>query len=163
MTARRILVLTYCYPPQPTAGSNRWPAMAAHLGDRGYDITIVTTSGYGATPQDDASIVRTVDLTANTQLRRLFGRLPRHGSPYRPYRPADDRPPLRKLYSTIVPDPFLLTWVSFAVREARRMLAATPFDCIVTSSPPESGHVIGLLLGRNGPAWLADLQDGWTF
>ena len=160
MTARRILVLTYCYPPQPTAGSNRWPAMAAHLGDRGHDVTIVTTSGYGATPQDDASVVRTFDLTANARLRRVFGRPPRYGSPNRP---ADDRPPPRELYSAIVPDPFLLTWVPFAVRAARRMLAATPFDCIVTSSPPESGHIVGLLLGRNRPAWLADFRDGWTF
>jgi glycosyltransferase involved in cell wall biosynthesis len=36
-------------------------------------------------------------------------------------------------------------------------------DCVITTSPPESTHLVGLLLGNDRPAWIADFRDGWTF
>jgi hypothetical protein len=38
-----------------------------------------------------------------------------------------------------------------------------PVDCVITSSPPDSVHLAGLRLGRNRPAWIAELRDGWTY
>jgi glycosyltransferase involved in cell wall biosynthesis len=46
---------------------------------------------------------------------------------------------------------------------AVRRLVSTGVDCIVTSGPPESTHLIGLLLGRARPPWIADFRDGWEF
>ena len=37
------------------------------------------------------------------------------------------------------------------------------FDCVITSSPPESVHAVGRALARRGVAWVADLRDAWTF
>jgi glycosyltransferase involved in cell wall biosynthesis len=34
---------------------------------------------------------------------------------------------------------------------------------VITSSPPQSSHLIGVALKRRGVPWIADLRDGWTF
>jgi glycosyltransferase involved in cell wall biosynthesis len=56
-----------------------------------------------------------------------------------------------------------LAWAPFALREARRLLRVESCDCLITSSPPESAHLVGLMLGRKRPAWVADFRDGWCF
>jgi glycosyltransferase involved in cell wall biosynthesis len=38
-----------------------------------------------------------------------------------------------------------------------------PFDCVITSSPPESVHAVGHALSKRGVAWVADLRDAWAF
>jgi glycosyltransferase involved in cell wall biosynthesis len=45
----------------------------------------------------------------------------------------------------------------------RRIVSRDNVDCLITTSPPESVHLVGLLLGRARPAWIADFRDGWTF
>ncbi len=34
---------------------------------------------------------------------------------------------------------------------------------MITTSPPQSGHLVGLALRRLGVPWIADLRDGWTY
>ena len=63
----------------------------------------------------------------------------------------------------LVPDPYVATWVPALTLAARRLLAQGSFDCLVTSGPPESVHLSGLMLGARRPAWIADFRDGWSF
>jgi glycosyltransferase involved in cell wall biosynthesis len=56
-----------------------------------------------------------------------------------------------------------VSWAPFALRAARRLTREYAFDCVITTSPPESTHLVGLLLGTSRPAWVADFRDGWTF
>jgi glycosyltransferase involved in cell wall biosynthesis len=37
------------------------------------------------------------------------------------------------------------------------------FDCVLTTSPPDSVHVVGAALERRRIPWIADLRDGWSF
>ena len=48
MTARRILVISYPFPPMPTVGGNRWLAMSKYLRRAGYEVEILTTGAFGA-------------------------------------------------------------------------------------------------------------------
>jgi glycosyltransferase involved in cell wall biosynthesis len=36
-------------------------------------------------------------------------------------------------------------------------------DCLITTGPPQSTHVLPLMLGRLRPPWVVDLRDGWRF
>jgi glycosyltransferase involved in cell wall biosynthesis len=65
--------------------------------------------------------------------------------------------------SAVVPDLGLVTWLPFALPRARSLVRRRRFDCIVTTSPPQSGHLIGLALRDKGIPWVAELRDGWTF
>ena len=50
-----------------------------------------------------------------------------------------------------------------ALARAARCARVRSFDCVITSSPPESAHAIGMALRRRGVPWVADVRDGWTF
>lgn len=145
----------------PSIGASRWEAMAKYLRRAGHDVTVLTTSAFGSLPDDrDHGVVRSGDLIANDALRRVTRRppLPEPGGPV-----ATDRPPPAPFTRILVPDLYLATWVPGAVRLARRILRGRRFDCLVTTSPWESGHLVGLALGAQRPAWLADFRDSWCF
>ncbi len=143
----------------PSVGGNRWAAMVKHLRALGHDTTVVTTAGFGRVP-GESGVVRTKDVMANAAFRRLFRAppLPVVGGP----RTLHD-PPSRLLAGLLVPDSQLVSWSPGALRAIRERVRAGEIDCIITSSPPESSHLIALALGRDRPAWLADFRDGWTF
>ncbi len=76
--------------------------------------------------------------------------------------PDTYKPPSR-LASVVVPDLSLGTWLPFALPAALGLARRRRFDCVLTSSPPPSTHLIGLALRRRGIPWIAELRDGWTF
>jgi glycosyltransferase involved in cell wall biosynthesis len=161
MATRRILVVTYPYPPMPSVGGNRWLAMTKYLRRRGHQVDILTTSAFGVLPDDAQSGVhRSTDLIAAKWLRKLARRppLPEPGSTA-----AIDKPPQAYLTRILVPDIYIATWVPYATRAARDLVSNNRYDCIVTTSAYESAHLVGLGLGRRRPAWIADFRDGWTF
>ena len=132
--------------------------MSAWLRTLGHEVTVLTTRAWGTPADDGPWIVRTGDLVASRPLRRMLSR-PSLDKPEAP-------PPLRKLpprvlSDVVVPDAYLLSWVPGTVSRARRLIAERAIDCLVTSGPPQSSHLLGLLLGRSRPAWIADFRDGW--
>lgn len=53
-------------------------------------------------------------------------------------------------------------WVPFAVEAATRLMRNRRFDAMLTSSYPNSAHLVGLKLRRRfSVPWLADFRDGW--
>jgi glycosyltransferase involved in cell wall biosynthesis len=132
--------------------------MAKYVARLGYYITVLTSSVSGDGPIEGAvEVVRTPDLmTSRLNWRRgsfaaLGGRVPAAYS----RRSAVE--------SIVVPDLGLMTWLPFALHGARRLARSARFDCVLTSSPPQSAHFVGLALRRRGIPWIAELRDGWTF
>ncbi len=161
MPSRRILVVSYPYPPMPTVGGNRWLAMSKYLREFGHEVAVLTTSAFGSLPDEtESEVIRSPDLVAARWLRALLRRppLPQGGAP-----PVVDKPPPGILTRIVVPDPHLVTWVPGAVRAARRLQRDRNFDCVVTTSAHESAHLVPLGMGSARPAWVADFRDGWTF
>jgi glycosyltransferase involved in cell wall biosynthesis len=165
--ARRLLIVSYAYPPMPTVGSNRWDAMARHLRELGHHVTVVSTAAFGEIPDvsQERHVRRAPDLMASPLLRRIMrrGRLPApsHASAAEIAATPPSTPLPAALHSVLVPDIYLATWVPRATIAARRVLREEPIDCVITSSPYESTHLVGFSVRRRGPAWLADFRDGW--
>ena len=63
----------------------------------------------------------------------------------------------------IVPDAYLVSWDPFARRAIARLHRERALDCLITTGPPDSTHLLGLGLGRRRPAWVAEFRDGWLF
>jgi len=53
--------------------------------------------------------------------------------------------------------------VPFAAPHARSLVDERQIDCVITSAPPSSCHLVALALGARRPAWIADFRDGWNF
>jgi glycosyltransferase involved in cell wall biosynthesis len=105
--------------------------------------------------------VRTANLNSSGLLRRLLLRRDRTAATGRSDASSGVMPSI--LWKGLVPDPWLITWNPYALRAFRRELARQPADCLITSSPADSTHLIPLMLGRSRPAWIADFRDGWCF
>jgi len=158
MTPRRLLVVTYFYPPSTAIGGARWAAMARHLRDMGHEVTIVTSTVHGELPgAAGEAVVRTWDLANAQTLRRLLRRPP----PAAPGTATIDTAAPRLLTRVVVPDSHVISWMPGVLAATRRLLRG--IDCLVTSGPPDSTHLLGLALGRRRPPWIADFRDGWRF
>src|SRR5258707_124471 len=112
MPGRRILVVSYAYPPMPSVGGNRWLAMSKYLRRLGHEVTVLTTSAFGSLPSDaEQHVERAGDLIAAPWLRTLMRRPPLPD----PGEPAQiDEPPPPIVTSVVVPDPYVVTWVPAA-------------------------------------------------
>src|SRR5579863_5008527 len=158
---RRLLLVTYQHPPIPFLGGDPWSGLAAQLRGLGHELTIVTTVACGSLPTDASNgVIRTFDLTAVGALRRLLRRPPvrREGEAQ-----TIAKAPPAILTRVVVPDAHLLDWAVWAVPGVRHLTAQRTIECVITTSPPDSTHLLGLALGRSRPAWIADFRDGWMF
>lgn len=154
----RLLVISYSYPPLVSVGSNRWAAMIRHMRDLGHEVVVITTSLAGRI-EGESAVIRTPDLLGSSALRRALRArpLPGPGDPPPGYLP----PAIHE--RILIPDPKLLGWVPGTYAVARKVLQHRRTDCVITTSPFESTHLVGLALGARRPPWVVDLRDGWTF
>jgi glycosyltransferase involved in cell wall biosynthesis len=160
MRARRVLVITYYFPPRPVIGSTRWAAMSEWLRQLGYEVTVVTSRFGEAPAASEPGVVRTFDVGALGSARKLLGRkpLPSSGTAESVQQPT---PPW--FTDVLVPDEYLLVWGLAALMPIRRLIRERGIDCVITTGPPHSTHLLPLLLGRERFAWIVDLRDGWRF
>jgi glycosyltransferase involved in cell wall biosynthesis len=153
-----LLLVAYFYPPCRDTGAHRPAAMAKWLRRLGHRVTVLTTSAYGSqSGGDEDDIVRTYDLQrlrarlrGHDRVDALFDSDTYSGKPH----------PLSKVF---VPEPLIAAWAPFARSRGLRLNRLEPFDCVITSSPPESAHAVGRALARRGVPWVVDLRDAWSF
>jgi glycosyltransferase involved in cell wall biosynthesis len=156
--SRSILLVSYFYPPCRDTGALRPASLAKWLARLGHRVTVLTTSAYGEQQGEDGiEVVRSADaqrwrarLHGEQTVAALFDSDTYGGRPH----------PLSKL---IVPEPLALAWAPFARARALALQRSHHFDAVITTSPPESAHAIGLALRRRAVPWVADVRDAWSF
>jgi glycosyltransferase involved in cell wall biosynthesis len=161
-----LLVVSHFFPPMGGGGVQRITKFVKYLERCGWRSTVLA-----GRPEDywmhDATlladlppstrVVRTVAASGLGLLRRL--RPGGVGSERRSTRLFGG---LRRAAAwLLVPDSYV-GWRPFALRAARAVLAEDPPDAILSTSPPETNHVVALQLAREaGIPWLADFRDPW--
>ena len=157
----RILIVSYFWPPSTSVGGARWLAMARALRVRGHDVRVLTSGLHGALDDDRRNgVFRSGDLGASMSLRRVLRR-PTLTAPA-----AAVPPPPSLLTKVLVPDSYLVSWLPSALAEFVLHVRVAPIDCLVTTGPPSSAHLLGFVPGWRRPrrgVWLADFRDGWRF
>ncbi|MFN8112831.1 MAG: glycosyltransferase [Solirubrobacterales bacterium] len=156
---RSLLLVSYFFPPTRDTGAQRPAAMAKWLARLGWDVRVLTTTAFGSggPHPDGVRVLRSHDLQTlrarmggHEKIDSLFDADTYSGKPH----------PLSR---AIVPEPLAVAWAPFARRLAVAAHRESPFDCVLTTSPPESAHTIGYALRRRGVPWVADVRDAWTF
>jgi glycosyltransferase involved in cell wall biosynthesis len=132
--------------------------LTKYLAQLGHRITVLSSviSGEGEI-EGAAAVIRTPDLIA-TRLNWRRRNLAALGG-----RSAGTYSRSSRLESVLVPDVAAISWVPFALPRALALQRRQRFDCVITTSPPQSAHLIGVALRRRGVAWIAELRDGWSF
>jgi glycosyltransferase involved in cell wall biosynthesis len=160
MRSRRILIVTYYFPPRASIGSARWAAMSDWLRQLGHEVTVLTTRFGDAAETDAPHVLRTLDLGGVGSLRMLL----RRGSVQQGAAATLVRKPTPRWFTNvIVPDECLFTWGPATLLAMARLTKERRIECVITTGPPHSTHLLPLLLGPRRPAWIVDLRDGWRF
>ncbi len=156
----RIFIFAYDFPPRVRSGSYRPMRFAKALSGEGREVIVCTASELDDPREVDRSLlgewtgrVRVVQTFSPSSLLDLIqdacSRLGMGGLIYR----------MRK--TLLFPDEKIL-W-SLAVLFSLFRMRPVSGDIVITTSPPWSVHLIGLLLRRTCDVrWIADHRDPWT-
>jgi len=172
--ARRVLIVSFFYPPDPAVGGRRVAKFVQYLPDFGWAPTVLT-----ARTVADTWSAKTAGPVHATRFVSPWKLIPTPGAEQQSDEPIALRerlgrggPFARGLYTAMrhvlpmssvrMPDA-TLGWVPFAVGEGRRLLASDRFDAILSSSGPPSSHLVAARLQRySGLPWVADYRDLWS-
>ena len=152
---RHILLVAYLYPPCNAVSANRPAGLRRAFESAGIRTTVLTSEISGSYEDDEAQrIIRAGDLRTrfSSQYQTLVGY--REG-------PLEARGKPRWWTNYIVPDPTAVSWFPQALVQLLRLIRNDRPDVIVTTSGPESSHLLGLVASALGIRWVADYRDDW--
>ena len=170
---KRLLIITYYWPPTGGSGVQRWVKFGKYLPEFGWQPVVYTPENPEQLARDEslladipacAEVIKTHIVEPYAAYRRLTGG--KQGQEVNPVN-AQQKTWKQRLSLWIrgncfIPDP-RVGWVRPSVRFLKKYLAEHPVDAVVTTGPPQSVHLIGLGLKKAlGVRWIADFRDPWT-
>ncbi len=173
---KKVLIITYYWPPSGGAGVMRWLKMAKYLPENGWQPIIYTPSNPDSGVFDyslmkdiheDTEVIKTPIWEPYNLYKKITGKSKNtkfsagyiiemsHASIF-------SRLSVFLRGNFMIPDPRLF-WIKPSVRYLKKYLQNNEVDLIVTTGPPHSMHLIGLGLRKKFEiTWLADFRDPWT-
>src|SRR2546426_766351 len=175
--ARRLLIISYHFPPDGAIGGQRWAGLSKYLARLGWEVHVVTASAPGGEPSvpNVHRHVRPRRRTLNDIYKSGTRRFRAPAAGDQPSHAGDLSPQPRfasfralDLLRTVVSSAMDLPdhgrgWVTRAAGAARELIAEGGFDVVISSGPPHSAHFAGLLAtrGTTVPLWV-DMRDPWS-
>lgn len=171
---KRILIITYYWPPSGGSGVQRWLKFSKYLPKYGWQPIIYTPKNPDFNIKD-TSLLKDIPKEAIVLKQPIW-------EPYQLYRKISNtknadsnfgntrkkKGIISKLASWVrgnwfIPDPRVL-WVKPSVKHLTKYINKNKVDAIVTTGPPHSMHLIGLGLKKQFPKlfWVTDMRDPWA-
>ena len=171
---KRVLIITYYWPPSGGSGVQRWVKFAKYLPQEGWQPVVYTPENPELTTVDESleaeippsvEVLRTPIREPYDMYRKLMGKKA-SGKEVTPISSGKKGLKQRLMLwiraNVFVPDP-RISWVRPSVRFLKEYLKGHPVDLMITTGPPQSMHLIGLKLHREtGLPWVADFRDPWS-
>jgi hypothetical protein len=156
---KRLLLISYPFAPNSSAGAIRSERFARHLAEVGWEVDVLTIR-----PREDL-------FKDHTRLADVPGLRVNRTATWDPWLRLQGWKPqnvfLRLLRSlglrvSSFPD-HMVFWLPFAVHAGLKIYREKGFEAIYTTSPPHSSHLVGKVLSRlTKKPWVADFRDPWT-
>ncbi len=173
---KKVLVITYYWPPSGGAGVQRWLKFVKYLKEFGWEPVVYTPENPEA-PAIDRSLEKDIPKGITVLKTKIW-------EPYTTYkrfvgRKKEDRikagflsekkkPGLSEKIAVWIRGNFFIPdarkfWIKPSIKYLTNWLKEHPVDAMVSTGPPHSMHLIALGLKKklNIP-WLADFRDPWT-
>ncbi|MCH7400305.1 glycosyltransferase family 4 protein [Belliella kenyensis] len=172
-SSKKVLIITYYWPPSAGSGVQRWLKFAKYLPEFGWEPVIFT-------PENPDFDLKDEGLGKEISKEMEVIKFP-IWEPYGIFRSlkkeklADTSKVLEKKHKSLidqaaiwlranllVPDPRIF-WVRPSVNFLADIIQNNQIDAIITTGPPHSLHLIGRNLKRKlDIPWLADFRDPWS-
>lgn len=171
---RKVLIVTYYWPPSGGPGVQRVLNFAKYLPKYGWEPVILTVR-HGEYPARDASLEKEIPADLKVYKTKTF-------EPFALFKLLSGKKKEDSIGTYILSEksPNLITrlskwirlnffvpdarvgWKRYAVRVGKRIIRREGIDLILTSSPPHSLQLIGQALAcETGIPWVADYRDPW--
>src|ERR1051325_721406 len=173
---KKVLIITYYWPPSGGAGVQRWLKFVKYLREFGWEPIVYTPENPEA-PATDPSLEKDIPGNLTVLKTKIW-------EPYNLYKgfigqkknekinagflSEKEKPGLAERISVWIRGNWFIPdarefWVKPSVKFLSGYLQKHKVDAIVSTGPPHSMHLIALELKRkfNLP-WLADFRDPWT-
>lgn len=174
---KRVLIITYYWPPSGGSGVQRWLKMSKYLPQYGWEPVIFTADG-AEYPVEDASLSKEVPpetvvlklpivepysiykrflgIKGNEKIKAGFINEGAKKSAWKENLSIWIRGNL------FIPDA-RCWWIKPSVRFLSKYLKDNKIDVIISTGPPHSMHLIAMELNkRTEIPWVADFRDPWT-
>ena len=174
---KRVLIISYYWPPTGGSGVQRWVKFAKYLPLEGWQPVVYTPENPEQLAIDEslaAEIPAEVEVikTPIMEPYEIYKKVLRksgHSKEAVEVNPvnAQNKSFLQKVAMWVRgnffrPDPRCM-WIGPSVRFLKKYLKEHPVDLIVSTGPPQSMHLIGRRLAlETGLPWIADFRDPWT-
>lgn len=175
---KRVLIITYYWPPSGGSGVQRWVKFAKYLPAEGWQPVIYTPENPELIAIDntleaeipkEAEIIKRPIFEPYGIYRKLTGKKGTPDAGNNEVNPINGgkKSFFQKLMMFIrgnffMPDPRCF-WIGPSARFLRRYLKEHPVDIIVSTGPPHSMHLIARkVAAATGIPWVADFRDPWT-
>ncbi len=173
---KKVLIISYYFPPSGGAGVQRVLKFVKYLPQFGWEPVVLTVREDAGFPARDPSLFSEIPKTIKIHRTKIY-------EPYNLYRAltskkkeesidiatlSRNRSSLSEKFSQFVRSTFFIPdarcfWKKNAVREGRKILDSQPIDLIFSSAPPYTCHMIARQLKRDSHLpWVADFRDSWV-
>ena len=171
MSARKLVVLTYYWPPSGGSGVQRWVYFTHYLKTLGWEPIVITVDPEQASyPQEDKSLqaltkdIRVIRTATREPIRgyaRWFGKgsIPQGEVPQQHF--------FQRIAAFIRGNFFIPDarkgWIPFAQKALRTILEKESIEWVISSGPPHSTHLtVESLRHTFNFRWLVDFRDPWS-
>ncbi len=159
----KIGILTYYWPPSGGSGVQRWLRFSNELVKLGYDVHVFTFKN-PKYPIVDNELLKKVDNKIKVNFISGF-EVPnfltnKNSNSSESYKNSGVKSFVRELF--FFPDSRKYL-ISPSVKYIKKYIEKTPLNCLITSGPPHSMHLVGLKLKKKtNLKWIADFRDPWS-
>ncbi len=169
---KKILLITYYFPPCGGASVQRWIRLIPYLIKNGWLPTVITTSN-GDYPVHDYTLAKKIPpqvrviRTRTPLISKKFLKISKQQLPQNSLQVGNNVPFFIKLafwlrINLVFPD-IRRIWNKYAYKSALEEIQTNKYDIILTTGPPHSTHLVGLKLTQKIPVkWITDFRDPWT-
>jgi len=173
---KKVLIITYYWPPSGGAGVQRWLKFTKYLRDYGWEPVIYTPENPEAPAIDNSlekdipegiTVLKTKVWEPYSVYKRFVGRK-KEDNIKAGFLSEKKNPSFAEKVSVWIRGNFFIPdarkfWIKPSVKYLTNYLKNNPVDAMVSTGPPHSMHMIALRIKKkmNIP-WLADFRDPWT-
>jgi glycosyltransferase involved in cell wall biosynthesis len=172
---KKVLIITYYWPPAGGAGVQRWLKLCNYLLQNNIQPIVITVDEKVASyPLYDYSLEAELSpdvivyKTNSFEILNLYKRLsPKKQIPYAGFTNENKSGLIQKISKFVRGNFFIpdarIGWNKFALKKAKEIILEHNIKTVITTSPPHSSQLIGLELKKLfNINWIADLRDPWT-
>jgi hypothetical protein len=173
---KRVLIITYYWPPSGGAGVQRWLKFVKYLRNYGWEPVVYTPENPEA-PALDFSLAKDVPESLEViqqpiwepySFYRKFVGLKKHDRISAGFLSENKQPGFTQKVAVwlrgnlFIPDARKF-WIKPSISFLTNYLLKNPVDAIISTGPPHTTHLIaGGIKEQLGIPWLADFRDPWT-